>query len=360
MPANTQIEIQSWVAVTVGTLLILMAGLGFLMLKDTAASDSIAFTALADLLLLAMSLAGLIVAAKGLGVISSTEALGLPSGSVRALLAFSLVIAFLAVVSWSLGDHGAKSGPMVSMTPPFADSELTDQLAKLQAVYPPPRFLSVATPTPTPHQFIARVYDQGNEQQLVDLQKQIVTILATALVAVVGFYFGGKSASDGASAAADTVKSIQLSLSGGGANPSAAPAPPPTLDDLKKVGAQVAALADAAAAQISDLGDKPADVLKEALASSTDASLLAKLADAQSAFDDLGKAAQAAATDKARAQDALGGLADAETDAGKLQPVKERLQQLLDDATTARQSAESAHQRFMAARDAITAATAAG
>jgi hypothetical protein len=374
-----------WIELGLGVLLIAVSVVSFFLLKGSVASESIALSTIAALVLLASTLAGLIVTTKGLGALTPGEALALPSGSVRALLAFSLVIAFVAVSSWSLSDHGFRSG-LVHTTEAFPETDLAARLKTVEQAYPAPHFMTIASsadvvagpvgpgaattssdpavaakPPPT-DQMVIRVYDQAGEQQFADLQKQIVTTLATILVAVVGFYFGGKSATDAANTATDAIDRVRAAMTGGagGAGGAAGSGAALTGDGLTQLVTQIGGLADAGQALVTDLGDAPADVLKEALAGSTDAALQQKLADAQQALADLTAAAQALATDKSRAADAVAGLAAGETDQAKLAPIGTRLQQLLTDATASGQAATAAHDRFTSAREAITAATAQG
>jgi hypothetical protein len=351
------VEISGAKAVLLGIALIVVSGLGFFCLKSTSAADSVVLSAVAGLLILATSLAGLIVAIKGLGALAPQEALALPSGSVRALLAFTLVIAFMAVVSWSLGEHGPRSNYLVSATPSFPRSDLAAQFQQVQHDFPPPRFVTIAAET-QPGEMTIKVYDQNGEQQVFELQKQVITILATVLVAVVGFYFGGKSAADAASTANLAINRWQQVLGDTGTTPS--DQPQVSTEGLRALVTQVAALADAVQGQAKDLGDDPLAALQDALTGSADPALQRRLSDAQKALDDLDGASKAAATDGARARDALAGLAAGEADQAKLSSLQDRLKQLLDDASKAKQLGDTAHSRFVEARDAITGATAKG
>ena len=98
------------------------------------------------------AIGGLVLLFQSIGLSNPSAAFGLPSGSVRALLALSLVIIFLAVASVEL----------------VVDFKENDQA------------------------------------------KQILTIAATALTTVVGFYFGSKSSSDATKAANDAVQGANV------------------------------------------------------------------------------------------------------------------------------------------------------
>ena len=198
-------EMRAWVAALLGIVLISIGLAGFLYLSPSGAAKSIGQEAVGGIVLLSLSLAGLIIVTKALGISTPKAALGLPGGSVRALLAFSLVVVFVAVASWSLGDHKSQESYSSMHVPADAG-----KFEKLQSDYPAPRFY-----VSWDGKNDAVVVDTVSQQQLFDLQKQIMTIVATVLVTVVGFYFGSKSASDGAESAKQTMTSMSDALKGG-------------------------------------------------------------------------------------------------------------------------------------------------
>ena len=52
------------------------------------------------------------------------------------------------------------------------------------------------------------------DKDAIDIAKQVITITATVLVTIVGFYFGSKTASDGVTTPGDTLKAVQMALAG--------------------------------------------------------------------------------------------------------------------------------------------------
>src|ERR1700761_7984740 len=142
--------------------------------RDTANyQPPLAIGVLAGFVMVIVALAGLVLIFNALGLSDTGSALGLPSGSIRALLALSLVTVFVGVCSADLLD---------------------------------PQLINA------------------------DAGKQILSISATALTTIIGFYFGSNSANEAFSAANQAA--------------SAASGSPPTLGDLQTQAASVEAIAD--------------------------------------------------------------------------------------------------------------------
>ncbi len=357
-------SLEPWIAAVLGVFLILLAAGAFLLIGQRVHA-SLAVEAFGGLVVLAVSLAGLLIIARALGVATPKAALGLPSGSVRALLAFSLVVVFVVIASWSLDGHGDVPAPARTLAGPLAQADVDKQMAILRADLPASRFILNTVPDGK-DTFDIKVVDIGSQQQYFDLQKQVLTIVATLLVSIVSFYFGGKSATDASSAAADSLNKLNQALTGpapGRASTTSAgpdPAKAVSYDGLTALNTQVKALSDAAGGLQTDLGAAPLDDLGAAAKDAPTAQVQQLAAAAQSALGDLTKAASAAATDAQRAGEALAAVAAGETDAAKLQPVADRLNQLLQDATASKTSADAAHAAFAAARDQVMKLTAKG
>lgn len=352
-----------WGGVALGAGLVLTGILGFFAIGRSAIGQSIALETVGILLLLSISLGGLIVMAHALGSSTQQDALGLPAGSVRALLAFSLVIAFIAVASWALGDHPPSRSAAVARD--VAEADISARTEALQRLYPPPRYSVVITPATEPNSKPAtktadiHVYDTAAQQQQDDMQKQIVTVLATVLVAVVGFYFGGKSSTEGVIVARDAMTQMHDRAIASTAQP---PSPaPPTLADLDALVTQISALAEAAAAHRKNLGPAPDDDLKAAVAGTTNESLNLEAAKAQEALAALKTAAAAARAeaDKSLAtRNSVGGSST--PDPMALRQAAETLSQSLAAASQAKQAADAALATFTESRTKIANATAQG
>jgi hypothetical protein len=155
-----------------------------------------------------------------MGVEDPKQALGLPEGSVRALLAFSLVLIFVCLAAFLFGEVNKNNQPVEGKTltrvteTQLADlktnfvvaSELAkDQTGKLQ-------YEQVAaadgktTVDDLKHPLYTATYYPKGSKDAEDFAKQIFTTLATVFVSVVSFYFGSSVTS---SAAAAAVKAVQ-------------------------------------------------------------------------------------------------------------------------------------------------------
>jgi len=110
----------------------------------------------------------LVVVAFGIfRLVDKTQALGLPDGSVRAIIALMLIVLFLAMTVF----------------------------------------------------MIARVKGSAAADPVVDLAKQVLTILGTLVTAVSGFYFGSRSVSDAANLTQNVPPAGQVQGGTGGASP---------------------------------------------------------------------------------------------------------------------------------------------
>ena len=229
-----------WAAGLGAGLIILAAGAYFGLASP--ALDPLSFGLIGGLLILAASLAGLIVVASSLGIATRKAALGLPHGSVRSLLALSILVVFVFIASWSLRDH-ENGPPKVILTVAAASQSDADKQAEdLRRAFMTPQYVVVEAAnatssaanhiTPTDLQtataplnvsletkFVIKVMDVGFVQADTDLRKQIVYVLSTLLVSVVSFYFGGKSASDATGAVGETLTNMKTLLTPASAAP---------------------------------------------------------------------------------------------------------------------------------------------
>jgi hypothetical protein len=236
---------------------------------------------LAGFLLLIGALAGLVVIFKDLGLSDPGSALGLPSGSIRALLALALVTVFVGVCSAELFDPG------------IPDS---------------------------------------------DTAKQILSISATALTTIIGFYFGSNAANDAFSAANQ-------------ANNPDTSATPPTLDGLTHRAASIKGIADGLVQKLAAGKDPDLDHIAQ---HNPDATALAALRDKLALVE---AQVTAAGVDRDRAAKLV---ADATADASKLNASSTSMQQYTADAAKAQTAFTSALADYVSARDALLATLAKG
>jgi len=245
---------------------------------------------LAGIVLLLVSLAGLVLLFKALGLADNSAAFGLPSGSIRALLALGLVIAFVAVASEVL-----------------------------------------LNPTPN----------------LPDGYKQVLTIAATTLSTVVGFYFGSNASTEAAKKMADNL----AAQGNGNDGSSTSAAQAPSADQLAQRVTAIRSLANGAKAALDQLGDPSFDAVKRAAAAAPSAN--ADVTKAQAAFDTLNKSLSALTTDADRAEAALQAWRSAGSDTSKLAPLAAQIGQYDTDSTTTNHAFMTALQDYKTERNAI-------
>jgi hypothetical protein len=333
-----------------GVALTFLALIGFLVIAGVLSNNSLGFAALAGVAIISVSLTALIILSRAVGITDTSAALGLPAGSIRALLALGLAIVFVAVASWTLGGLFDPVGRQVAeVTLPSSEFDA------LKSRYGEDQYLIVQTQHPASNNAAPvsdfKVYlKRAVDQNLVDFAKQILTIIATVLVTIIGFYFGSNSTADAARSVANAMRSADAVA--GVDQSSAAPVNP------EQSANAIASIASSTIAKLQALGEDPTDLLRRAIADATDPELRTALSTAQDQLTILTAKANAAATDAGRAKEAT--AAAAGSDAAAAQGGKDRLAQLMADAMAANQDFEEALARFKAARDTILRKTAKG
>jgi FtsH-binding integral membrane protein len=219
-----------------------------------------------------------------MGVDDPKQALGLPEGSVRALLAFSLVLIFVCLAAFLFSEVNKNNQPVEGKTlTRVTESQLSDlktnfvvasELAKDpqtgKVIYEQVTGADGKTPgDDLKHPlYTATYYPKGNKDA-EDFAKQIFTTLATIFVSVVSFYFGSSVTTSAAAAAA---KAIQ----GADGKPSALQA---TLTNALADSHNAQAVVDKATEALAAAG-------KDAVANPGDAQKQTALQSAQHALDD--------------------------------------------------------------------------
>jgi hypothetical protein len=199
---------------------------GFPDLKDNSHYLVLSQIVLVGLALTVVFMALLAIIYSVMGVDDPKQALGLPEGSVRALLAFSLVLIFVCLAAFLFGEVNKNNQPaQVKTLTPVTEALLADlktnfvvapELAKDQTTG---KVLYEQVPASDPkaasegktvddvkHPFYTVTYYPKANKDAEDFAKQIFTTLATVFVSVVSFYFGSSVTS---SAAAAAVKAVQ-------------------------------------------------------------------------------------------------------------------------------------------------------
>lgn len=333
-----------------GVALTFLALIGFFAIAGALPNNSLGFGALAGVAIISVSLTALIILARAMGIADPSAALGLPPGSIRALLALGLAIVFVAVASWTLGGLFDPTGRQVAqLTLP------SNEVGTLQQRYPATDYMTFETQRPATGDAGSlsevKVYlKRGIDQNLVDLAKQILTVSATVLVTIIGFYFGSNSASDAARSVSDALK--KAGTDGDGASGT------PTIVNPQEAANTITSIASGTKAKLQAYGDDPMALLRKAIAGSTDPELTSALATAQDQLTVLNAKANATATDAARAKEAV--AAAASSDPAVVNQLKNRLGRLMADATVANDDFEQAFAKFQEARNTILRKTAKG
>ena len=149
-----------------------------------------------------------------LGVADATQALGLPEGSVRSLLAFSLVLMFVCLGAFLYNSVDNTTLISGGESDRITEAQLSELKSQFVVAYEQARNAngSVETDndgkTPLYH---AKYFLKPNKDA-GDFAKQIFTTLATVFVSVISFYFGSSTTSSAVGAGAKAA--------GGGSTPS--------------------------------------------------------------------------------------------------------------------------------------------
>ena len=236
-----------------------------------------------------------------------TQALGLPSGSIRALIAFALVLMFICIGVYL---HQAMSftGPPVDKQN-LTEDEVNALKAQVSLVIEHPA--NPATGPDGKPRFDVTYYP-GRSQPADDLAKQMFTQLATVFVTVIGFYFGSSTAASGvgagvAAATTSSTKTPPANVTVPGALTEAKAITHDAEGDIGRIQAALAQAGDGSAKKSSIQS-----ILDNAQTAMT--SIQAKMqtaADAAAKFGTAGTDAEnnAAATDVVNARDEIKALA---------------------------------------------------
>lgn len=293
---------------------------------------------LAGLALVVVLMAALAVVFSLLGLANQTQALALPEGSVRALIAFSLVLMFVCLAAFLYnGVNNIELAPGGKPLTRITEAQLTDLKTNFVVAAEPARKAdgTLETDTDGKSRLYNVTYFSKRSKDADDFAKQIFTTLATVFVSVISFYFGSAATSSGVGAGAKAARD-------GG-------------DGGKKPDEPQSAFRDAQAAALDaqSAADRASDAVthaKSLAAAAADDKKSAANADASAAQDALDAAARAArdarqqveVARKAVADAAAAGTDDAKASAAAAEAVKARdtAKQLADKAKTSADEAE--------------------
>ena len=140
---------------------------------------------IAGLVILLAALGGLVALLSGFGMHDRREALGLPQGSIRAVIALSLILIFAMISVFLVGAMRGETAKSIGMTQTQITELGPDRVIKIEPG-PSEGTFNVETLTPP----------SDMSQQL---SQQLLTILGTLVTALVAFYFGQHSVTTAAS-----------------------------------------------------------------------------------------------------------------------------------------------------------------
>jgi hypothetical protein len=196
----------------VGTMLLAAAGVGLYKLHipelwsgvKSIEAISLSTVVLVGLALVVVLMSVLVIIYSVLGVADAKQALALPEGSVRALIAFSLVLIFVCLGAFLYNSVNESAITPGGKSAHITEAQLSDLKAQFVVAYEPARNAngSVETDADGKSPLYNATYFIKPGKGAEDFAKQIFTTLATVFVSVISFYFGSSTTSSAVGAGA--------------------------------------------------------------------------------------------------------------------------------------------------------------
>jgi len=164
---------------------------------------------LLGLALVVTLMAVLVIVYSVLGLTNSSQALALPEGSVRALIAFSLVLVFVCMASFLYNSvNSVELTPGVKPLTKITEAQLTELKTQFVVAFEPARKSDGTPETDSDGKspLYNATYFSKRSKDADDFAKQIFTTLATIFVSVISFYFGSGATSAGVGAGAKAAR----------------------------------------------------------------------------------------------------------------------------------------------------------
>lgn len=173
------------VIILFGLAVLLIAAATWVVLNNQLATAEISITLILimGVLTLLAALGGLAALLRQSGLTDRREALALPPGSIRAVIALGLVLIFAMVSVFLIGQATVETATITGLT--------ADQVAEL----PLDRLVATVALDTDPETFRATMQVPDGSRQ--ELSQQLMTLLGTLVTAVVAFYFGAAVGSAG-------------------------------------------------------------------------------------------------------------------------------------------------------------------
>jgi hypothetical protein len=163
------------------------------------------FIALLVMMTAALTLTAIVFG--GLNLSDPSEAFGLPSGSVRTLLAVGVMVLFAVFGLKFFGDAANIANQAELSTSPIEvevpAAKVAEEVARyekdnvLRAVVKSPGKAASGSDPGVTAKISLYALERNRTREAIDVQKQLLTAIITLLTTVIGFYFGSKSTSEG-------------------------------------------------------------------------------------------------------------------------------------------------------------------
>jgi hypothetical protein len=178
-----------WVLVLAAAVLVLGAGIGGFLITKNVQQVQLTFVAVFGVILLLATITIVAVSFALLKMNDNTQALALPEGSVRAIIALSMLVIFLMLSVFLYSDQAANSRPQTL-------NGLTQK--ELDAI-PPDEIIAGPTPAGGPS-FSVTILPRNPVS--ADFAKQIFTSISTMVISIAAFYFGTRAVASARSSVA--------------------------------------------------------------------------------------------------------------------------------------------------------------
>src|SRR5579862_4739989 len=209
-----KLKLNQWLLLASGVVLLFVVGLALksaglfsVFSNGPESATSLSVVVLLGLALIVVLMIALAIVYSVLDLTVKSEALGLPEGSVRALIAFSLVTIFVLMAAF-LYRNVSDLGPGTTIT--RIPKAQIDELKKDFVVVAVPATKADGSPdldTDGKTPLYQVKYFVRHNKDTDDFAKQIFTTLATVFVSVISFYFGSSASISGAGAVAKAMAS---------------------------------------------------------------------------------------------------------------------------------------------------------